>query len=162
MMNRIVIIGNGFDLSHSFKTSYDDFIFWFFYTKIEGVIEGDQNSYSDDFIEISSSNGKLSVSGSIKKCDSIDELKKDENLKWFSSNVRPLFGSEKNLYANYNIIIKSSFLEGLITSKKNWTDIEKYYFNFLIKSKYSTGGYNESMVKHANEVLEQLRSSLTM
>lgn len=28
-MNRIVLIGNGFDLAHGLKTSYKDFIEWY-------------------------------------------------------------------------------------------------------------------------------------
>lgn len=28
-MNRIVLIGNGFDLAHGLKTSYADFINWY-------------------------------------------------------------------------------------------------------------------------------------
>lgn len=28
-MNRLLIIGNGFDLAHSFKTKYEDFIDWY-------------------------------------------------------------------------------------------------------------------------------------
>lgn len=28
-MNRLVIIGNGFDLAHGLKTSYKDFIRWY-------------------------------------------------------------------------------------------------------------------------------------
>ena len=28
-MNKIVLIGNGFDLAHSLKTSYEDFIYWY-------------------------------------------------------------------------------------------------------------------------------------
>ncbi|MBO7224693.1 MAG: hypothetical protein J6V35_02135 [Bacteroidales bacterium] len=29
-MNRIIIVGNGFDLAHGVKTSYKDFIEWYF------------------------------------------------------------------------------------------------------------------------------------
>ena len=28
-MNRLVLIGNGFDLAHGLKTSYKNFIFWY-------------------------------------------------------------------------------------------------------------------------------------
>ncbi len=29
-MNRLILIGNGFDLAHGLKTSYSDFILWYF------------------------------------------------------------------------------------------------------------------------------------
>lgn len=28
-MNRLILIGNGFDLAHGMKTSYNDFILWY-------------------------------------------------------------------------------------------------------------------------------------
>lgn len=28
-MNKIILIGNGFDLAHGLKTSYEDFIYWY-------------------------------------------------------------------------------------------------------------------------------------
>jgi len=28
-MNRIILVGNGFDLAHGLKTSYKDFIIWY-------------------------------------------------------------------------------------------------------------------------------------
>ncbi|WP_406823950.1 AbiH family protein [Pedobacter sp. KACC 23697] len=28
-MNRLILIGNGFDLAHQLKTSYNDFIVWY-------------------------------------------------------------------------------------------------------------------------------------
>lgn len=46
-MNRLVIIGNGFDLAHGLKTSYKDFIEWYweqrtlnFYGEYTNVSEG--------------------------------------------------------------------------------------------------------------------------
>ncbi|MBK8620257.1 MAG: hypothetical protein IPN79_00480 [Saprospiraceae bacterium] len=29
-MNRLILVGNGFDLAHGMKTSYADFILWYF------------------------------------------------------------------------------------------------------------------------------------
>lgn len=33
-MNRLVLIGNGFDLAHGLKTSYADFIYWYWKRRI--------------------------------------------------------------------------------------------------------------------------------
>lgn len=38
-MNRIIIIGNGFDLAHNLKTGYKDFINDYWATVEEGVYE---------------------------------------------------------------------------------------------------------------------------
>jgi len=37
-MNRLVIIGNGFDLAHGLKTSYMDFINWYWERKIDALV----------------------------------------------------------------------------------------------------------------------------
>ena len=41
-MNRLVLIGNGFDLAHGLKTSYKDFIDWYWEQRVDelsGVTE---------------------------------------------------------------------------------------------------------------------------
>ena len=35
-MNRLVLIGNGFDLAHGLKTSYADFINWYWDQRVKG------------------------------------------------------------------------------------------------------------------------------
>ncbi|WP_276880436.1 AbiH family protein, partial [Bacteroides heparinolyticus] len=35
-MNRLVIIGNGFDMAHGLKTSYMDFINWYWEQRLFG------------------------------------------------------------------------------------------------------------------------------
>lgn len=50
-MNRLILIGNGFDLAHGLKTSFKDFIHSYL---IECVNTFQQkNSYKDELIEIS-------------------------------------------------------------------------------------------------------------
>lgn len=36
-MNRLVIIGNGFDLAHGLKTKYEDFIDWYWVNRMKGL-----------------------------------------------------------------------------------------------------------------------------
>ncbi len=35
-MNRLILIGNGFDLAHGLKTSYADFIDWYWTKRVKG------------------------------------------------------------------------------------------------------------------------------
>ena len=35
-MNRIVLIGNGFDKAHGLQTGYEDFINWYWDTRVRG------------------------------------------------------------------------------------------------------------------------------
>ena len=36
-MNRLVIIGNGFDMAHGLKTSYMDFINWYWDRRVDNI-----------------------------------------------------------------------------------------------------------------------------
>ena len=46
-MNRLVIIGNGFDLAHGLPTRYADFITWYWQYRISKLTE-EQTNVSDD------------------------------------------------------------------------------------------------------------------
>ena len=37
-MNRLVIIGNGFDMAHGLKTSYMDFINWYWEQRLSALL----------------------------------------------------------------------------------------------------------------------------
>ena len=37
-MNRLVIIGNGFDMAHGLKTSYMDFINWYWERRLNAML----------------------------------------------------------------------------------------------------------------------------
>ena len=47
-MNRIVLIGNGFDIAHGLKTSYADFINWYWEEWGKRLLTGDHNIESDE------------------------------------------------------------------------------------------------------------------
>ena len=46
-MNRLVIIGNGFDIAHGLKTSYMDFINWYWSYKVKDL-HGINGKLSED------------------------------------------------------------------------------------------------------------------
>ena len=48
-MNRIVLIGNGFDLAHGLKTSYKDFIEWYWKQRVKSF-HGNLSSISEDLL----------------------------------------------------------------------------------------------------------------
>jgi hypothetical protein len=79
-MNRIIIVGNGFDVAHNFKTKYEDFLYDYF---IKAIIEFEQNwIYEDELIKLISRNfpqyhlgdtisDKLNNLNQILQCDEI-------------------------------------------------------------------------------------------
>ena len=46
-MNRIVLIGNGFDLAHGLKTSYKNFIDWYWSDWREKLLHGQNTTETD-------------------------------------------------------------------------------------------------------------------
>lgn len=46
-MNRIILIGNGFDLAHGYPTKYEDFINWYWNKKVDSFI-GNHTPISED------------------------------------------------------------------------------------------------------------------
>lgn len=51
-MNRIVLIGNGFDLAHGLKTSYADSIYWYWKSRILNSYEVRSNEWDDGLCKL--------------------------------------------------------------------------------------------------------------
>lgn len=128
--NRLIIIGNGFDIAHGLKTKYSDFIDWLLCSSFSKY-EKNSYFYEDDSFcfgsknggKIYCTNGKSNISGEMV----YDLIKREEH-----------FG------------IKNNFLDQLITKaydEKKWVDIESMYFSSLLQAfrdnNYSSS-YNES------------------
>lgn len=119
-MNRIIILGNGFDIAHGLKTKYSDFISHY-YKSIE------DSRHSDEFVEFSN-----------KGFDLGDKNSLTEIVTYFSQSLGALSlnPSSKNYQLhNGQILInfKNKFFQ--IISLKNdseWVDIEMEYFNRLL------------------------------
>ena len=51
-MNRLVLIGNGFDLAHGLKTNYEDFIYWYWKSRILNSYEVRSNEWDDGLCKL--------------------------------------------------------------------------------------------------------------
>ena len=145
-MNKLVIIGNGFDLAHGLKTSYNDFILW--YLKEAFRIKYETRYYDDELIT-------LDFKGFPKIDFSIIT-----NLKELLSVL------EKQ---TFNIIYKSNFLGNIIKNVKdyNWVDIEYEYYQSLIriyemlhKSEGAKKEYYSNQVLLLNNTLTSIKEIL--
>lgn len=120
-MNRIILIGNGFDLAHQMKTSYTHFIDDYWRKQID-LIRETENCYqrtinNEDYqiIEIPSA--------------------------WFSTaidtNCNPARALSKSLEKNgYTIGFNNELLKSLTLARNrvnSWVDIESEYYKFLKK-----------------------------
>lgn len=161
-MNRLVIIGNGFDMAHALKTSYKDFINWYWERRIDAfsgntskvsddclcklTIKDDtyiscwnvfafQNSYSKDI------RGNRTYSG----YELITELQNHPDT--FSIDSTPFFGT---------------ILQSIET--KGWVDIENDYYQLLKRCTenadygYTVKELNEQLAFLQDKLIEYLRS----
>ena len=145
--NKLVIIGNGFDLAHGLKTSYRNFLDWYICKAFR--VFCDKKFYSDSLIEIRNKNSTYTVF--------------NKNPFTFQEAIDLIESKENQLYKNQHIVYKSKFLKRLIDSfnKNNWVDIECEYFR-LIKAYFSNTNFNErkevvyQLKKEFNDLIEQL------
>ncbi|MDP1746350.1 MAG: AbiH family protein [Bacteroidota bacterium] len=104
-MNKLILIGNGFDLAHDLKTSYSHFMLWY-------LNKG-----------FSQHRASLSFEDNLMEIAKMDSLSKEFKTLNDFQNTR-----------KYGIVnFKNVFFEELInhTSLNNWVDIESKYYNSL-------------------------------
>ena len=114
-MNRIILIGNGFDLAHGLKTRYADFIDWFWKEEMKDFCPSKDkkdnepqqkknigNAYEDDFIK-----------AKIDNWTDVGKFKKQ--IEEYRNNFLRVIEQSRNTH--------------------NWADIEELYFEELIKAK---------------------------
>lgn len=141
-MNRIVLIGNGFDLAHGLPTRYEDFINWYWDQRVE----------------------EFSKAGNISK-DCLCTFEIGQPYTWYGfygQTISPL-GKPKGkdiiesiLKGQYGVKMKHSFspfFQSIIKSieTKGWVDIENEYYKLLTKFTIDT-----LQEKNLNELNEQL------
>ena len=134
-MNRIILIGNGFDLAHGLETSYSHFIDDFWKNKINEIRQNiSQNHYEDNFIVLDKIRHAISY-----------EVTTFKQLRQYESDL-----SLKIKFNNF-------FLESISDkSYEKWVDIESEYFSALLK--IITDGYNiENRIKKLNEDFESIK-----
>ena len=114
-MNRIVLIGNGFDLAHGLKTSYADFINWYWEQWMNKILFSRFGlEESDGLCSVKIPHNRIPQLTFLNGLDYIDAIKNEPNI---------------------------SFTEGLLVQEimkdfenSNWVDIESIYYRLLCES----------------------------
>lgn len=173
-MNRLVLIGNGYDIAAGLKTSYEDFLVDYFKGMINHALKLNQlQLHYDELIEVKHS----------YPTNQMQIFKNESNLKEVLSNKHIHLTPTNEEYSttehrDYNQVyvkIKSSLLENLL-GNYNWRDIESFYFQKLleiynIEAKLSGGLRSQKEreedkknrnhnLKKLNKEFEQLRSKI--
>lgn len=139
-VNRLIIIGNGFDLAHALKTSFKHFIEDYFYQILKNLKKN--RSYSDPLI-------------------SITLLTYFHDLITGFDEITPeiAYRELRNLMKRDRLEIKreSDFLKNICTQiqSKSWVDIEIIFFKMLKDS--ST---KEEAIKKLNKEMHHLKELL--
>ena len=156
-MNRIVLIGNGFDLAHGLNTRYKNFIDWYWDQRFHELVS-ERKAVSDDLLcsmEILPESGykdwwTLSYYNSFFK----DPYSKEWRLsgKEFLDQLKEKPSLFKIKY--------SPFLKNICKSieTKKWVDIEIEYYRLL--TKYAIDEKSGSNVYALNNQLAQIRGFL--
>lgn len=158
-MNRIVLIGNGFDLAHGLKTRYEDFINWYWDQRLHGIILEHQAVSADELCSMK-----------------IYPTSGYDNWYLFScgnSYFKNPFKNEWNITGREFIeeleskpdcfdIKYSPFLKNICKNikTKGWVDIENEYYSLLERRIAQINNYTEKDVKYLNLQLDVLRYKL--
>jgi hypothetical protein len=136
-MNRLIIIGNGFDLAHGLKTKYSDFLLWY----INKAVKNSRSfRFEDKLINLNSGGYKL------------DEF---DSLRSFNEALKDNFMSLK---------IKNCLFERIIrfTSDTNWVDIEYEYYNQIIDLYKSIERHNMGINDGAGKKVIEINNCLSL
>ncbi|MFT5668924.1 MAG: hypothetical protein ACI9DK_003129 [Vicingaceae bacterium] len=133
-MNRIILIGNGFDKASGLETSYGDFILWYFKSifeeKLKGEVTEGKHFYKDPLLSVKNFRVE-SISFFAKAIAELDDVLELKRLKSFYIQGF----SDGNPEANHaRINLSSEFFKNLLLNK-TWGEIESEYFKALYRIK---------------------------
>lgn len=163
-MNRLVIIGNGFDLAHGLPTSYKHFIddFWRNFKDKVNTDEYQKLIYTDNsYFKYYSDYGVINSFSDF--INSINECIKEYTDFVFEEKTQIFYTSK---YASRKKIFefKSDFFRQICTKNiSNWVDIEtEYYRNLIVISKKTSINENDraNEVKVLNKEFELIKNLL--
>jgi hypothetical protein len=139
-MNKVVIIGNGFDLAHNLRTNYSHFILWYFNKIVTTLSKG--INIDDPLIQINTT-----IPDMIETIESIEDLDKLHQYLQQASHI---------VYK-----VKSKFFNRLFSQLMdvNWVDIEAiFYQELVIIYNYAEGnpGSKEHIMMRVNALNKEL------
>ena len=155
-MNRLVIIGNGFDMAHGLKTSYMNFINWYWDKRID-AFAGNTTKVSEDCL------CKLTIKdGTYVNCWNVFTFEQSYFRDILGNRICSGYEVIKELKKHPEVFsIDCTHFFGTILQSietRGWVDIENDYYQLLKKSlDKSDCGYT---VKELNEQLAYLQEKL--
>lgn len=175
IINKLFLIGNGFDISLGLKTKYADFLLWLLKKQLLEAFNSELK-----FAPFPKYNGKhqdyygdkiaLPVRG-YSTINLFDVIIAQESQQFQIEDIEKIESLDAlfNFNEKFIIEIKPNFSQSLMTvlienSKNNWVDIENIYFSFLkmiISDKNRTDLKNENNRKYFKDRILTINSELT-
>jgi len=130
-MNRLILVGNGFDLAHGMKTSYNDFILWYLSNCVKRARKID---YTDELIDVKCTSNydyfRFFNDGAI---DDLIQEYYEESFERILLSSQNGASSEHETGAPFKFNIKSRLLEVLLRncSCESWVEIETEFYELL-------------------------------
>ena len=157
-MNRLVLIGNGFDLAHGLKTSYADFINWYWDYRVCGFVGNLTSISQDPLCTFEDLRGEV---WNVNAYAAGMNLRPDPTRpnKTGKSIVEHIINSKR-----YYRVNMSPFFERIVKGieTKGWVDIENEYYELL--KHYALDNMNEEakekFLKSLNDQLDYLKGLL--
>lgn len=155
-MNRLVLIGNGLDLAHGLKTSYADFIDWYWKDWGRKLLKGLNKTEDDGLCSF-----KIKDNIEVQNWASVFQgwYYKRENplIPWDVNYVVSLAKQDKKL-CDFKM---SPFFERIQNSieTRGWVDIENEYYRLL--EYHALEAYSEQDIATLNKQLAYLQQLLT-
>lgn len=152
-MNRLVLIGNGFDLAHGLPTRYEDFINWYKAHRVESLGKEHSNVSKDPLCTIQ-----------LKECQALSIYA--SNLFWANQDLSHIefFDYIVQNTHEFNVTF-TPFFERILKSieTKQWIDIEEEYYKLL--REYALGNEindenRQQNLRSLNKQLDFLKESL--
>jgi hypothetical protein len=153
-MNRIILIGNGFDLAHGLKTSYADFIDWYWKEWGERLLHG-MNKIEEDGLVSFRLNKEAVV---IKWADVWDYVfRREDPFKPWDVNLVLELAKTNNDICDF--IITSPILEELCKqlNDRKWVDIENVFFRHLSNDNEKPKKVNFELSVIRNRLIDYLK-----
>lgn len=140
-MNRIILLGNGYDLSCNLKTKYKHFLCSLLNDLIkerpkQSISQLKKMTEEEKFFIIQRKND-LYVK--LLEFNELDDFICNEYIKIYPKEIGD--NKKEKPAAKFIIDLRYSILSGLLKDA-NWTDIEKFYFEFLFENKTSLNHKN--------------------
>ena len=147
-MNRLVLIGNGFDLAHGLHTSYKDFIYWYWKQRVTGLHDVAFTLSDDPLCELEISNGQTWSVFYFQNSMYLKQAKGEELYK-FLTNRRDAFRiGYTPFFGNIHKALET----------KRWVDIENEYYSLL--TEFAIRSKSEKEVVQLNQQLAYIKKLL--